>query len=240
MDFFLFGIMPYIALSVLIIGSIARYDRAPYTWKASSSQFLRRKQLVWGSVLFHVGIIIVFFGHLVGLLTPAWVFDLIGISYGVKQFMAIVVGGIAGAMAIVGGAMLIHRRLFDPKIRQQSSFADTGIIMLIFAQLVIGMGTIIVSFQHLDGGEMVKFMNWSQGVFTFRTDAYLEVVGVHWIYKLHIFVGFIIFILFPFTRLVHMFSVPVKYFFRPGYQVVRSKKIDARKAAPGHKVHPAE
>ncbi|MDP7149681.1 MAG: respiratory nitrate reductase subunit gamma, partial [Paracoccaceae bacterium] len=70
MNEFFFGIYPYIALSVLLIGSIARYERDPFTWKTSSSQLLRRKQLVVGSILFHVGILVIFFGHLVGLLTP--------------------------------------------------------------------------------------------------------------------------------------------------------------------------
>ena len=74
-DFIIFGIMPYVALTVLLVGCIARYERDPFTWKSSSSQLLRRKQLVWGSILFHVGIITVFFGHLVGLFTPIWVLD---------------------------------------------------------------------------------------------------------------------------------------------------------------------
>jgi len=105
MTYFIFGVLPYLALAVLIVGSIARYERDPFTWKSSSSQLLRRKQLVWGSILFHVGILIVFFGHLVGMLTPVELFHALGISYGFKQLLAIVVGGIAGAMAIVGGAM---------------------------------------------------------------------------------------------------------------------------------------
>ena len=168
MNYFLFGVLPYLALTVLIIGSIARYERDPFTWKSSSSQLLRRKQLVWGSILFHVGVLIVFFGHLVGMLTPVEIFHLLGMSYGFKQVLAIVVGGVAGAMALVGGAMLLHRRLFDARVRANSSFADTGILVLLFAQLVLGMGTILASIQHLDGSEMVKFMIWAQGIFTFR------------------------------------------------------------------------
>ena len=227
MNYFLFGVLPYLALTVLIIGSIARYERDPFTWKSSSSQLLRRKQLVWGSILFHVGVLIVFFGHLVGMLTPVEIFHLLGMSYGFKQVLAIVVGGVAGAMALVGGAMLLHRRLFDARVRANSSFADTGILVLLFAQLVLGMGTILASIQHLDGSEMVKFMIWAQGIFTFRAGAWELVADVHWIYKLHILLGLTIFILFPFTRLVHMFSVPVRYVLRPGYQIVRTRKHKA-------------
>ena len=224
MELFFFQVFPYVALTILILGSIARYERDPFSWKSKSSQFLRRRQLIWGSILFHVGILVVFFGHLIGLLTPIELFDTIGVSHGVKQFMAIFVGGIAGIMAVIGGAMLLHRRLTDPRIRATSTFADTGILALLLLQLVVGLGTIIISLDHLDGGTMVQFMNYSLAIFTFQADAWLEVVDVHWIFKLHIALGLFIFILFPFTRLVHMLSVPLRYLWRPGYQIVRSRR----------------
>lgn len=224
---FLFGIFPYIALAVLAVGSVARYERDPFTWKTSSSQLLRRKQLILGSVLFHVGVLIVFFGHLVGLLTPIWVFDAIGISHGAKQIMAIVVGGIAGVFALAGGLMLLHRRLADPRIRKTSSFADIAILALLVLQLALGLGTIAVSVEHLDGEEMVKFMAWAQGIFTFDPLAASYIENVAGIFKLHLFLGLLIFLVFPFTRLVHMFSFPFRYFFRPGYQVVRSRRPES-------------
>ena len=98
----LYGIYPYIALATLAVGSIIRFDREPYGWRSGSSQLLRRRQLMWGSVLFHVGVLFIFFGHLVGLLTPIALFDALGISHGAKQLLAIVAGGIAGVMAIIG------------------------------------------------------------------------------------------------------------------------------------------
>lgn len=227
---FFFGIYPYIALSVLVIGSIARYERDPFTWKSSSSQLLRRKQLMIGSVLFHVGILVIFFGHLFGLLTPIWIFDALGISHGAKQVLAIVAGGIAGIFALVGGLMLLHRRLMDPRVRATSSFADTGILILLMAQLVLGLGTILVSLQHLDGHEMTKFMSWAQGIFTFQADAAAEITDVSWLFKLHLVLGLTIFLVFPFTRLVHMLSAPVRYLWRPGYQVVRSRRRPSQMA----------
>ena len=105
----LFGIYPYIALGVLAIGSIIRFDREPYSWRSGSSQLLRRKQLMWGSVLFHIGVLFVFFGHLVGLLTPIALFDALDISHGAKQLLAIIAGGIAGVMAIIGATLLIQK-----------------------------------------------------------------------------------------------------------------------------------
>lgn len=220
---FLFGIYPYIALSVLILGSIVRYDREPYTWRSGSSQLLRRKQLMWGSVLFHVGVLIIFAGHLVGLLTPIQIFELLGVSHEAKQLLAVVVGGIAGAMAIIGATLLVHRRLFDPRVRASSRPTDTLIIALLWIQLLLGLSTIPLSLQHIDGGEMVKFMAWAQGIFTFNTEASSYIADASIIFKLHLFLGLTIFLLFPFTRLVHMLSAPVRYLWRPGYQVVRER-----------------
>lgn len=221
---FVFGIYPYIALAVLILGSVARYERDPFTWKSSSSQFLRRRQLVLGSILFHVGVLVIFFGHLIGLLTPIWIFDAIGLGHSAKQILAIAAGGVAGVMALVGGILLLHRRLMDPRIYKTSSFADIAILALLLAQLVLGLGTIFVSLQHLDGGEMLTFMSWAQAIFTFEGGAAAHIADAHWIFKLHLFLGLTIFLVFPFTRLVHMLSVPLRYLTRPGYQVVRSRR----------------
>ncbi|MGI3185681.1 respiratory nitrate reductase subunit gamma [Nioella aestuarii] len=231
---FLFGIYPYIALAVMIFGSIARYDRDPFTWKSSSSQLLRRKQLVIGSILFHIGVLVIFVGHLVGLLTPIWIFDALGISHGAKQVLAVVAGGIAGVMALVGGGMLFHRRWTDPRIKATSSFADTAILALLLAQLILGLGTIFVSLQHLDGHEMTLFMAWAQGIFTFQSGAADHIAGAALIFKLHLFLGLTIFLVFPFTRLVHILSgiaAPFRYLFtRPGYQIVRSRRRATNRA----------
>jgi nitrate reductase gamma subunit len=227
-NFIIFGIMPYVALTVFLVGSIARYERDPFTWKSSSSQLLRRKQLIWGSILFHVGILTVFFGHLIGLFTPVWVIDAFGVPHGLKQWMAVLIGGPAGIAALIGATMLLHRRLSDPRIRVTSSWPDIIIMVLIWLQLVIGLLTITQTLQHMDGAEMVRFMNWSQSVVSWNLNAWTTVVDVHWLYKLHIFLGLIITMLFPFTRLVHIwsgFAAPFRYLLtRPGYQIVRSRR----------------
>ncbi|WOF72533.1 respiratory nitrate reductase subunit gamma [Parvibaculaceae bacterium PLY_AMNH_Bact1] len=220
----IFGIYPYICLAVLAIGTVVRYDHEPYSWRSGSSQLLRRKQLVLGSVFFHLGVLMIFAGHFVGLLTPIAVFDAMGIAHGDKQLLAVVAGGIAGIMALFGGTLLLHRRLTDPRIRSTSSFSDIAILLLLYVQLLLGMATIFVSLGHLDGHEMVKFMNWAQGVFTFEGNVARHVANVHPIFKLHIFLGLTIMLVFPFTRLVHMLSAPVRYMWRPGFQVVRSRQ----------------
>jgi nitrate reductase gamma subunit len=217
----LFGVYPYVALSIFAIGSLVRFDTDQYGWRSKSSQLLRRKQLIVGSVLFHVGILGILLGHGVGLLTPVALFEFLGISHGFKQMMAIVVGGICGTACFVGLAMLLHRRLFDSRIRKTSSFSDIAVLLILFAQLSLGMLTIPLSLGHLDGGMMVKFMNYVQGIVTLRPQPSL-IADVPLIFKLHMFLGFTIFLIFPFTRLVHVWSAPVGYLFR-NYQVVRTK-----------------
>ena len=226
----LFGWYPYFCLTTFLVGSWLRFDREQYTWRSGSSQLLRRRQLAWGSNLFHVGVLIIFLGHFGGLLTPIWIFEALGISHGFKQWIAIGVGGVAGIMAFIGLTLLVHRRLFDSRIRKTSSFGDIAILLILYAQLILGLITITVSLQHLDGEEMVKFMTWAQGILTLQPGISAVIANVHPLFKLHLALGMTIFLLFPFTRLVHMLSAPVWYLNRRGWQLVRT-----RRALPLHR-----
>ncbi len=219
-----FGVYPYIALSVLALGSVIRFDREQYTWRSGSSQLLRRRQLMVGSVLFHLGVLMIFAGHFVGLLTPIWVFDALGVAHSAKQMLAIVAGGFAGTFGLAGALILLHRRLTDPRIRKTSSFGDIAILVLLVAQLILGLSTLPVSLQHRDGHEMVKFMNWAQGIFSFRVGAADYVADAAPVFKAHLVLGMTILLVFPFTRLVHMLSAPIWYLGRRGWQLVRTKR----------------
>lgn len=223
-----FGWYPYLCLTVFLLGSLIRFDREQYTWKTGSSQLLRRRQLMWGSNLFHIGILVIFVGHFVGLLTPIGVFDALGVTHGFKQGLAIGAGGVAGLVMLVGIALLTHRRLTDPRIRATSSFSDIAVLLLIFAQLLLGLATIPVSLGHMDGGEMVKFMDWAQGILTLRPGVSELVADVDPVFKAHLLLGMTIFLVFPFTRLVHAWSAPFGYLGRPGYQIVRANGNAAR------------
>lgn len=226
----LFGWYPYFCLTIFLLGSLVRFDREQYTWKTGSSQLLRKSQLRWGSNLFHVGILTIFGGHFVGLLTPIWVFDFLGVSHTFKQGLAITAGGIAGIACFIGITLLAHRRLFDPRIRATSSFSDIAILLILWVQLSLGLSTIVVSLGHMDGHEMVKFMDWAQGILTLQPSAAHYVADVHPIFKAHLFLGMTIFLLFPFTRLVHAWSAPVWYLGRPGFQVVRTRLPKKRRS----------
>jgi len=221
----LFGIYPYICLSVLAIGSIIRFDREQYTWRSQSSQLLRRRQLIWGSNLFHVGILVIFVGHAGGLLTPVAVFEALGISHTTKQLMAVTIGGVAGVLCLIGLLMLLHRRLTDPRIRATSTAADIAVLVLLLTQLLLGLSSIFVSLQHLDGSEMLALMGWAQHIVTLRPGAADLVAGVSTVFKIHLVLGMTILLIVPFTRLVHIWSAPIWYLGRRGYQIVRTRRI---------------
>lgn len=217
-----FGIFPYVALTVFLVGSLVRFDREQYGWRSGSSQMLRSSQLRWGSNLFHIGILFLFAGHFVGLLTPHSVYIALGLSVPAKQMLAIVSGGIFGILCFVGLTLLVHRRLFDPRIRKTSSQMDIAILLLLWLQLVLGLVTIPYSLGHPDGEVMLKLADWAQHIVTFRSGAADFVAGVAWPYRAHLVLGMVIFLLFPFSRLVHIWSAPIWYVFRR-YQVVRRR-----------------
>ena len=219
---FFFGIYPYIAITVFFLGSLLRYDRDQYTWKASSSQLLSKKDMRLGSNLFHIGIIALFFGHLMGLLTPHWAYHFM-MSAGTKQIVAMTAGGIFGLTCLVGMILLIRRRMLDARIKATSQPTDLPILLILFVQLVLGLLTIPFSAQHLDGSSMLALASWAQHLVTFQGDAASFVIGEAFIFKIHLVLGLTIFLVFPFTRLVHVWSVPIQYLTRSGYQIVRKR-----------------
>jgi nitrate reductase gamma subunit len=223
--YIVFGWYPYFCLTVFLLGSLLRFDREQYTWRSGSSQLLRRRQLMWGSNLFHVGVLVIFLGHFFGLLTPIWIFEALGISHHFKQWMAIGIGGVSGIFAFIGLTLLIHRRLFDARIRATSSFGDIAILLILYVQLILGLSSIFVSLQHLDGSMMINFMTWAQGILALQPGVSELISDVPLIFKLHLFLGMTIFLVFPFTRLVHIWSAPVWYLGRRGYQVVRTNRL---------------
>jgi nitrate reductase gamma subunit len=231
---FIFGIYPYIALSVFLLGSLIRFDRDQYTWKSDSSQLLRAGQLRWGSNLFHIGILFLFFGHAVGMLTPHFVYEPF-MSAGAKQILAMVSGGVFGVLGFIGVSLLLHRRLADPRIRVTSKPSDIILLVLLWLQFALGLATIPLSAQHMDGSMMLKLAEWAQRIVTFRPGAPELLAGASWVFKAHMFLGMSIFLIFPFTRLVHVWSgfASVGYVMRP-YQLVRSRRVGMTpRPAPG-------
>lgn len=219
---FFFDIYPYLAGTVFLVGSWLRYDYGQYSWRAGSSQMLSKKGMRLASNLFHVGIIGILLGHFVGLLTPHWVYEPF-LSAAEKQLLAMIAGGIFGAMTLIGGGLLLKRRLTDARVRATSSAADILIMTLLVLQALLGLTTLHFSAQHMDGSEMLKLTSWAQSIVTFQGGASQHLDGVAVIFRLHMVLGMTLFLLFPFCRLVHIWSAPVEYLTRR-YQLVRNRR----------------
>jgi nitrate reductase gamma subunit len=223
---FLFQVYPYVCFVVFIVGSLIRFDQAQYSWKSDSSQMLRTGSLRWGSNLFHIGILFLFFGHLIGLFTPHSVYGPF-ISAPTKQMLAVVAGGIAGFICFIGLTLLLHRRLFDARIRYTSRFADIAVLVVLWIQLVVGLITLPYSWQHADGSVMLVLADWAQRIVTLRPVDATALASLPWPYLFHIVFGVTIFLLLPFSRLVHVWSgfAAIGFVFRSP-QVVRSRRLN--------------
>ncbi len=232
---FLFQVYPYVCFTVFLVGSLIRFDQNQYSWKSDSSQMLRAGTLRWGSNLFHAGILFLFFGHLVGLFTPHAVYGVF-MSAATKQMLAVVAGGAAGLVCFVGLSLLLYRRVFDARIRFTSHPTDIAVLVVLWVQLVVGLITLPFSWQHADGSVMLILADWAQRIVTLQAVDATALAGLPWPYLFHVVFGMTIFLLFPFSRLVHVWSgfASVSYLFRP-YQIVRSRRLNL---PPGHNQPP--
>lgn len=221
---FFFGLYPYIALTVFLLGSFARFEREQYTWKSDSSQLLKRGSLRWGNNLFHIGIIALFFTHLVGLLTPPAVYHAFGVTTEFKQLLAIIVGAILGLICLTGLLILIHRRVTEPRIAATTRFSDWLTLGWILIVLALGLLSIFSSLQHSDGAVMIQLGDWAQRIVTFRGGAAEVISGAPLVYQVHMVLGMTLFLIFPFTRLVHVWSgfASVTYLTR-AWQLIRPR-----------------
>ncbi|MBZ0093473.1 MAG: respiratory nitrate reductase subunit gamma [Sulfuricellaceae bacterium] len=226
---FIFGVYPYIATTVFLLGSLIRFDHEQYTWKSDSSQFLSKSYMRFASNFFHVGVLGLFGGHLVGLLTPHAVFQVLGVSDMTHQWVAIVAGGIFGSMCFIGAAVLWLRRLFNSRVRAASRWMDINILGWLALTAAVGLSTIPVSIGHASADDpqaMIVLAEWVQSILYLHPSPDL-MRSVNGIYRLHVFLGMSVFLFFPFTRLVHVWSAPFGYLGR-AYQIVRSKRSAAR------------
>ena len=225
----LFGVYPYVCLTVFFIGSWLRFDREQYGWKSDSSQLLSKPWMRWASDCFHFGVLAIFGGHLVGLLTPHKVFQMLMDDMS-HQWVAITAGTIFGLVMLFGGTILLFRRFFNSRISLTSRWSDKFTISWVMFTLVLGLLTIPVSLGHAGHGDprvVTAMAEWIQSiVYLYPTPAYLE--GVDTIFKLHVLAGMTVFLIFPFTRLVHIWSMPFGYIAR-AYQIVRTKRVKYQK-----------
>lgn len=222
----IFGVYPYICLTVFIVGSWIRYDNEQYTWKTDSSMLLSKANMVLASNLFHIGVLSIFLGHFAGLVLPHAMWIGLGVSDVQHQWIAIVAGCVFGLMCLVGGTLLWLRRMFNPRVRAASRYMDIFILSWLMVTLLLGLSTLPTSIGHANHGDATAMMlltQWVQSVVTLNPKPDL-LATVEPIYRTHLFFGMTIFLLFPFSRLVHIWTAPFNYVGR-AYQIVRARRV---------------
>lgn len=223
---FIFGVYPYLAGTIFLVGSWIRFDREQYSWKADSSQLLSNKGMRLASNLFHIGILGIFFGHAAGMLLPHALWQVFATDLQ-HQYIAIYAGMVFGGMALIGAGLLLNRRLNNARIKAVSRGRDNFVIFWLLATALLGLSTIPTSMHHAAGGDvstMLVLADYVKSIATLSVDPAL-IAEVSMIYKIHMFFGMTIFLVFPFTRLVHVWSVPLTYLGR-AYQIVRVKYVN--------------
>ncbi|MNO14903.1 Nitrate reductase-like protein NarX [compost metagenome] len=210
-DQFLWVIFPYICLVVFIVGHIYRYRKDQFNWTAKSSEFIEKKQLKYGSILFHLGIIPVIFGHIGGLAVPKSWMEAMGVNEHWYHIGAVYIGGIFGMATLAGMLILTSRRFTIKNVRRLSSASDLIVNSLLLFIVFMGMYSTLVTNAvqpEFDYRETISV--WFRGLFMFSPDPSL-MKDVPVSFKIHVLSGFAIFAFWPFTRLVHVWSVPLNY-----------------------------
>ncbi|PTI46152.1 respiratory nitrate reductase subunit gamma [Staphylococcus xylosus] len=221
---FLWVIMPYLCIAIFFLGHLARFKFDKFSWTAKSSEFIEKKQLKWGSLMFHLGIIPVAMGHIVGLLIPASWLTAVGVSDHLYHIGAVYIGSIFGIITLIGMFLLTARRITKKNIRRLSSASDIIVNFLLLAIVFMGCYATLVTNATIPSFDYRETISvWFRQLFIFSPDADL-MLQVPLAFKTHILLGFIIMAFWPFTRLVHVWSVPLTYASR-SYIIYRKHKV---------------
>ena len=211
---FLWIILPYICLAVCIIGHIYRYRTDQFGWTAKSSEFVEKKQLRIGSMMFHIGVIPVIFGHIVGLCIPKEWLHAVGVSDHLYHIGAVYIGSLFGFLTLGGMIVLTSRRFTKKNVRKLSSVSDLVVNVLLLVIVFLGLySTVVTNIVEPNFDYRSTISVWFRGILSFSPDASF-MTDVPLSFKIHVLAGLGIFALWPFTRLVHIWSVPVNYLTR--------------------------
>lgn len=220
-----FAVYPYICATVFVVGCWIRYDHEQYTWKTDSSMLLDRSNMILASNFFHIGILSIFMGHFAGLALPHALWQGLGVSDMNHQWIAILAGSVFGTMCLIGGSILLMRRLFNQRIRAATRFMDIFVLAWIMATLLLGLSTLPVSIGHANHGSpdvMLALADYIKSILLLNPQPEL-LENVEPVFRAHMFMGMTLFLLTPFTRLVHVLTAPFSYLGR-SYQIVRTKR----------------
>lgn len=231
-DYLLWVVLPYVCLAIFVVGHWWRYRYDKFGWTTRSSQLYENRLLRIGSPLFHFGLLFVIGGHLMGLIIPKSWTEAVGISQSAYHFLAISVGAIAGFCTIVGMIILIYRRRTIGPVFSATTAMDKLMYVVLAAVILLGLantvlGNIVAHYDYREGLSI-----WFRQIFYLRPDAGI-MPAAPLTFQMHAIVAFLLFALWPFTRLVHVFSAPLEYLWRP-YVVYRSKP-DRLGAAAGRR-----
>ena len=213
-DFLLWVALPYLCLASFVLGHIWRYRSGQYTWTARSTQLLERRLLVLGSNLFHFGILAAIGGHVLGIVVPRSWTEAVGISDTSYHWIAALAGGLAGAAIVVGFALLVYRRLRIPRVRVTTTGSDLVLYPVLTAVIVFGAlatfwGTAVDRYAYRD-----TVSPWFRGIFTLQPHQEL-MANASFIFQAHAVTAWLLLAVWPFTRLVHAWSIPIAYLTRP-------------------------
>lgn len=222
LDILLWGVLPYVTIAVLVGGTIWRYRYDKFGWTTRSSELYESRLLRIGSPLFHFGILVVVIGHVIGLVIPKSWTDAAGLSQEAYHVQALVLGAMAGFCTLVGAGILIYRRRTTGPVFMATTRNDKLMYVVLVAAVVVGLATTLLG---AAGGEehnyRLSVSPWFRSLFVFRPD--IEAMAASgFAFQLHTLIGMLLFALWPFTRLVHAFTAPIGYLFRP-YIVYRSR-----------------
>ncbi len=211
---FTWGIFPYLCLAIMIVGTLYRYQSDQLRWGSKSSELLEKKLLTVGSMLFHVGIFFVLAGHIAGLLVPVTFYNAIGVSSELYHGTAIVLGGLSGLVALAGISILVYRRIANARVRNNSDFSDYVAAGLLWLVILLGLAfTLGYSIVHGPYEYRATVGPWIRSVLTLQPDTSL-MAGVPLLLQVHIALAFLLIGISPFTRLIHMYSIPIGYLAR--------------------------
>lgn len=211
LDQFLWVIFPYLCIVVFIVGHIYRYRHDQFHWTAKSSEFIEKKQLKLGSLMFHLGIMPVIAGHIAGLGIPKSWMEAMGVNEHLYHIGAVYIGSLFGFLTLGGMLLLTARRLTIKNVRKLSSASDIIVNLLLLFIVFMGLySTVVTNVVEPSFDYRSTISIWFRDLFMLRPDAAL-MMHVPVSFKIHIVAGFLIFALWPFTRLVHVWSVPLNY-----------------------------
>lgn len=227
-DIFLFAVFPYVAIVLLIVVSIQRYRKQGFSFSSLSSQFLESRRLFWGSVPFHIGILGVLLGHLIGLLIPRQV--QLWNSVPLRLYVLELTGLVFGLMALVGLIGLIVRRFREKRLMVVHTWADKVLYLILGTSVVTGLW-IALGYRWGSAWYTQVAAPYLWSIFTFQPDI-VAVTALPWVVKIHILTAWSLIAIFSFTRMVHLLVAPLPYLWRPHQVVIWNRDRKSLRKAP--------